>query len=198
MKLGSSAFYTDPAANFLYAVEKRWERQPDKIELCFAAARIYQPQSQYQFLTWLKELLPHYRLVSNGQKSPIQAKINGVSIPWPFTAEVVLPAATPIELEEDTTRLQKDFNDALQGVTNHRLLAEVLYIMAYRHMLKGDKHYWQKWAMACQDQMRECTFKTYEDCVPIHGPMAYGVPLPNWFSPETALPRLGLSPAPSA
>lgn len=157
-----------------------------QLEICYAMARIF--GSPYDEV--LKEHIDGYSALHYGQTGPNYAVVNGVGIPWPFTAENVLPVER-IKLPGDCVQIGELYGRKL-GEDN-REAAELAYILANRAMLKGEDSCWKMFADDCRHLMELCVFETYEDCVPIHGPIAYGILMPNWFHPGTALPRLGLS-----
>jgi hypothetical protein len=162
--------------------------------LCFVLARIYgQP-----YLKKLEELddkplgVEYY-----GQTCHTIVSINGITIPWLFTRETALRAATLINLPGSCEELEQ-FSLRIIERGNHKVVAELAYILAFRAMLKDQPERWNSFAEDCRVAMEKCTFNAYEDCVPSHGPLAHGVPMPNWFHPATVLPRLGLPIPPSA
>jgi hypothetical protein len=157
--------------------------------LCFVLARIHgQP-----YLEKLQELGDEpLGIYYYGQTCHVDVAINGISIPWPLTRETALRAATPIQLPGSCEDLEKLFWEATDS-DNYKLAAEWGYILAYRAMLKDQPERWSSFSELCETAMKHCSFNTYEECVPNHGPTAYGIPMPNWFHPATVLPRLGLS-----
>jgi hypothetical protein len=191
--VGIADFIFDPRESFRRYEDKRLSGI-NAASLCFVLARIHgQP-----YLEKLQDLGDEPLGVElHGQTCHTIVSINGISIPWPFTRETALRAATPLNLDSDVA-CEQMLNlaaryQSVAGQGDHKFLAEYFFIQAYRSMLTDDASGWKRLRDLCGEEMRACNFGTIEECVPLHGPMHCGIPIPNWFTPEVVLPRLGIS-----